>query len=353
MKAIKIGKNKFTHDGPFYFIAELGQNHQGELDVAMKMIEVAADCGVHAVKLQKRDNKSLFTKFQYEKDYDNENSFGKTYGEHREALEFGEKEYKILKQFAEDRGVDFLCTAWDEPSADFLEKLGMPAYKIASSDITNIPLLTYVAKFGKPMIVSTGACSLDEVKRAYEAIVKYNDQIALLHCTAGYPTDYPDLNLKAIETLKREFPEAIVGYSGHDNGILASIIAHMLGAVVFEKHFTLNRSMKGGDHKFSLEPEGLRKQIRDLERVAKSLGDGIKELKEFEIGPKTKMGKSLYASKPLKKGTILKKSDIAIKVPAGNLPPYELENVLGKELKVDLTEEAPILFDHLKDVKKK
>ena len=348
MKTIRIGKNKFTHDGPFYFIAELGQNHQGELDIAMKMIEVCAGCGVHAVKLQKRDNKNLFTKAQYQKDYDNENSFGKTYGEHREALEFGEKEYRILKEFAEDKGLDFLCTAWDEPSADFLEKLDIPAYKIASSDITNIPLLIHVAKFNKPMIVSTGASSLDEVKRAYNAITKYNDQIALLHCTAGYPTDYPDLNLRAIETLKREFPDTIVGYSGHDNGVLAPVIAHMLGAVVFEKHFTLNRSMKGGDHKFSLEPEGLRKQIRDLERISQSLGDGIKELKEFEIAPKTKMGKSLYAAKKLKKGTVLKKSDIVIKVPAGNIPPYELENILGKELKLDIKEEDPILFEHLK-----
>lgn len=347
MKTITIGKNKIANGGEPYFIAELGQNHQGQLDIALKMIEVAAECGVHAVKLQKRDNKSLFTKTQYEKDYDNENSFGKTYGEHREALEFGEKEYQILKKFAESKGVDFLCTAWDHPSADFLEKLDIPAYKIASADITNIPLLIHVAKFGKPLIVSTGACNLEEVKRAYEAVVKYNDQIALLHCTAGYPTDYPDLNLRAIETLKNEFPEAVVGYSGHDNGILAPVIAHMLGAVVFEKHFTLNRSMKGGDHKFSLEPEGLRKQIRDLQRIKVSMGDGKKELKDFEIEPRNKMGKSLYAARPLKKGAVIEPGDIVVKVPAGNLPPYYFDEVVGKKLKTALTEEAPILLEHL------
>ncbi|MBA2849544.1 N-acetylneuraminate synthase [Thermosulfuriphilus ammonigenes] len=347
MKTITFGRSQISSEGPCYVIAEIGHNHQGNLDIALEMIEVAARCGVQAVKFQKRDNKSLFTKEFYNKPYDNENSYGSTYGEHREFLEFGLEEYKILKKAAEENGVEFMATAFDFKSVDFLEDLGITSYKVASGDLTNIPLLTYIAKLKKPMFISTGAATLEEIRMAYEAVLKYNDQICLLHCVAGYPTEYEHLNLKFIETLKKEFPEAIIGYSGHDNGILAAVIAYMLGATVVEKHFTLNRAWKGTDHKFSLEPEGLRKQVRDLRRVDLALGDGKKIIYDFEWEARKKMGKGIYSSKKLPAGKVLTWDDVVFKTPANGTPPYLIEKILGKTLKVDLEEESPISLDLL------
>lgn len=346
-KTIRFGKSIISTEGPCYVIAEIGHNHQGNLETALRMIKVAASCGVQAVKFQKRDNKTLYTKSFYNRPYDNENSYGSTYGEHREFLEFGFDEYVQLKKCAEDNGVEFSATAFDDKSVEFLEKLGVTSYKTASGDITNIPLLTRIAKLGKPMFVSTGASTLEEVKNAYKTILKYNDKLVLMHCVAGYPTEYHDLNLCAIETFKNEFPEAITGYSAHDNGILAATVAYILGATVVEKHFTLNRAWKGTDHKFSLEPEGLRKQVRDLRRVDMAAGDGKREVKDFEKDARVKMGKSIYTSKALPLGTVITMEDICFKSPGTGLPPYMAENIIGKQLYVSLEEESPITFEHL------
>lgn len=346
MKILKFGKSTIIDKGSCYLIAEIGHNHQGNLKVALDMIKVAADCGVDAVKFQKRDNKNLYTKIMYSKPYDNENSFGLTYGEHREFLEFGWDEYAALKKCAQESNVEFMCTAFDFESVDFLEKLGITSYKLASGDLTNTPLLEYIAKLNKPMFVSTGAATLEEIHIAYDAIHKHNNKLCFLHTTCTYPTNYEDLNLLAIKTLREEFPDAIVGYSGHDNGILASTIAYMLGATVIEKHFTINHSWKGTDHKFSLEPEGMRKQIRDLRRIDAAFGNGEKRVNDYEADAKRKMGKSLYAKRALQAGYVLTEKDIVIKSPAGGLPPYYLNNIVGKKLLVDLAEEAFILLEH-------
>lgn len=347
MKTVNFGKSTISDKGQCYVIAEIGHNHQGNLKVAMDMIRVAADCGVNAVKFQKRDNKTLYSKAMYNKPYDNENSFGLTYGEHREFLEFGWDEYVTLKKSAEDNNVEFMCTAFDFRSVDFLEKLGITSYKVASGDLTNVPLLEYIATTQKPIFLSTGASTLEEVHSSYNAIRKYHDKICLLHAVCSYPSAYDKLNLSVIQTLKKEFPEAIIGYSGHDNGILAGVIAYMLGATVVEKHFTLNHSWKGTDHKFSLEREGLRKQVRDLRRVDVCLGDGVKKVHDFEIPAKNKMCKVLYTNKKLPKGHILSKNDIDIKSPGDGLPPYKIESIIGKKLKGPLQQESVILLKHL------
>ncbi len=347
MKTINFGKSKISTEGPCYVIAEIGHNHQGNLENALKMIKVASSAGVQAVKFQKRDNKSLFTKAMYNKPYDNENSYGETYGEHREFLEFGLDEYKELIKCAEENDVEFMATAFDFKSVDFLENLGIASYKTASADITNTPLLEYIAKLGKPMFVSTGAAGIEEIKLAYNAILNHNDKLCLMHCIAGYPAEYHDLNLLVINAFKKEFPEAIIGYSGHDNGVLAPVIAYMLGATVLEKHFTLNRAWKGTDHKFSLEPEGLRKQIRDLRRIDISLGNGSREVYDFEIEAKKKMGKGIYAAKPLSAGTIITWEDIDLKTPTNGTPPYMIDKIIGKKLKADLDCEASISLDNV------
>tara|TARA_B100001964_G_scaffold145792_1_gene160500 strand:- start:8562 stop:9608 length:1047 start_codon:yes stop_codon:yes gene_type:complete len=348
MKSFSFGNSVVSKEGPCYVIAEIGHNHQGNLDTALKMIKIAASYGVQAVKFQKRENKSLYTKAFYNKLYDNENSFGTTYGEHREHLEFGRNEYKKLKKCAEKNGVEFMATPFDFKSVDFLKKLGVTCYKTASGDISNLPLLEYIAKLGKPMFVSTGASSLEEVRMAYKTIIRFNDKLCLLHCTAAYPAEYHDLNLHVIETFRREFPKAIIGYSGHDNGILASILAYMLGATVVEKHFTMNRSWKGTDHKFSLEPEGLRKQVRDLRRVDVSLGDGKKVLRGYEKDARMKMGKGVYASRPLSAGTTITPDEICFKTPGSEMPLHLVKKIINKKLKVDLEEESPISLECFK-----
>ncbi|MCK4821604.1 N-acetylneuraminate synthase family protein [bacterium] len=336
-----------SENSPPFVIAEIGHNHQGNLKVALDMIKIAANCGVNAVKFQKRDNKTLYTKAMYNKPYDSENSFGLTYGEHREFLEFGWDEYVAIKKCAEENGVEFMCSAFDFNSVDFLERLGITSYKIASGDLTNTSLLEYIAKLNKPIFLSTGASTLEEIYITYDIIRKYHNKLCMLHTTCTYPTDYPDLNLLVILTLKKEFPDAVIGYSGHDNGILASVIAYMLGVTVVEKHFTINHSWKGTDHRFSLEPEGLRKQVRDLRRMDICMGDGKKILRDFEMNAKIKMGKSLYTVRDLPAGHILIAKDITIKSPGGGLASYYLNRIIGQKLRVDLLEESMISLEVL------
>jgi N-acetylneuraminate synthase/sialic acid synthase len=342
-----IGKHVINDDSPAYVIAEIGHNHQGSLDTAKELFKQATACGASAVKLQKRDNFALYTKALYDRPYDNENSFGATYGEHREFLEFNEDQYVELQGVASELNVDFFATAFDFPSADLLEGIGVPAYKMASGDLRNTPLLTYVAKFGKPMIISTGGGTVDDVKRAHDAIMPINRQLCIMQCTAGYPAEFAELDLRVIATFRELFPDIVVGYSGHDNGIAMPVAAYVLGARVIEKHFTLNRAMKGTDHKFSLEPVGLRKMVRDLTRVRVALGDGKKKVYATERDPITKMGKKIVAARDLSVGHVLVEDDFALKSPGDGVPPYEIYTMIGKALKVHVRAEDAIKPDML------
>lgn len=330
-----------------YVIAEIGHNHQGDLEKAKLLFKAAKEAGANSVKLQKRDNRSLYTKKLYDSPYDNENSYGDTYGEHREYLEFNKEQYQELQAYAKELGITMFSTAFDFKSADFLADLDMPVYKIASGDLKNVPLLKYVASFNKPMIVSTGGATIDDVQRAYDAIMSVNQQLCLLQCTAAYPVPYEELNLRVITTFRERFPNIVIGLSDHDNGIAMAVAAFVLGARVVEKHFTINRAWKGTDHAFSLEPTGLRKLVRDLKRVPLALGNGVKNTYESEKKPLVKMGKKLVAARDLPAGHILTRDDIAIKSPGDGLPPYELEKILGLVLKEAITEDQDIAYSGL------
>jgi sialic acid synthase len=347
LATLKIGAHEIGDDAPCYVIAEIGHNHQGSLDKARELFKEAKLAGAHAVKLQKRDNRGLYTRAAYNKSYDNENSFGATYGEHREFLEFGLREYRELKAYAAELGVDFFSTAFDLASADFLEGLGVPAYKIASGDLKSTPLLTHVARFGKPMIISTGGAQIDDVQRAYDTIMPINPQLAILQCTAGYPAAFEELDLRVVTTYRERFPGAVIGFSSHDNGISMPVAAFMLGARIVEKHFTLNRAMKGTDHAFSLEPVGLRKMVRDLERTHKAMGNGVKKIYDSERAPIVKMGKSLVVARDLPSGHALRAEDIVMKSPGGGIPPYELDAVLGRVTLKALHEDDFLSFEVL------
>jgi N-acetylneuraminate synthase/sialic acid synthase len=346
---IQIGRHVVGDEKPCYVIVEIGHNHQGNMAKAREMFREAALAGAHAVKLQKRDNLGLYTRAAYDKPYENENSFGATYGKHREYLEFEREEYVELQAYASELGVDFFATAFDIKSANFLNALDVPAYKIASGDLKSTPLLKHVARFGKPMIVSTGGAALEDVQRAYDTIMPINPQLAILQCTAGYPAAFEELDLRVIGTYRDQFPEAVVGFSSHDNGIVMPVAAYMLGARIVEKHFTLNRAMKGTDHAFSLEPVGLRKLVRDLDRTYKAMGDGKKKIYESERAPILKMGKSLVLARDLPIGHILRPDDIMMKSPAGGIPPYELENVIGRMTLKPLFEDDFLSFEALSE----
>ncbi len=345
-REFRIGNHVIDQDsGKSFVIAEIGHNHQGELEKCKQMFKAAADNGAHAVKLQKRDNHALFTDEMYNSPYNSENAYAPTYGAHREFLEFGRDEYLELKKYAEELGIVFFSTAFDMPSADFLEDIDITAYKIASGDLTNTPLLKYVASFGKPMIVSTGGGAMDDVRRAYETIMPINKNLCIMQCTSGYPPAHEELNLRVIETFYNEFPDIIIGFSSHDAGIAMPLVGYMLGARIFEKHFTLNRTWKGTDQAFSLEPGGIRRVVRDLERTRVSLGDGIKRPFPSEEAPLFKMAKKLVAARDLPAGTVLTAADITYKCPNDGIPPYRVDEFIGKALAQPLKKDENLTFE--------
>jgi len=294
MREFTIGTHRIADDTPAYVLAALGHNHQGNFDTAKRLIHVAAASGADGVKLQKRDVDQLYSQAMLDAPYDHENSFGATYGEHRRALEFGMKEYLGCRTVALGAHVDFLATAFDERSADFLMEVGVTAVKIASSGCTDLPLLRHVRNLGVPIILSTGGTCIDEIDEAVSVLDGGSQPFALLHCTAAYPvTCDAELNLRAIQTMRERYPSIVIGWSGHDPGVAMSLIAYAYGARILEKHVTLNRAMKGTDHAFSLEPNGLRVLCEDLKRAHVATGDGIKRLYDSERKPLAKMHRSI------------------------------------------------------------
>ena len=342
---------RIADDEPAYVIAEIGHNHQGDLEKAKALVHAAKECGVDAVKFQKRDNRRLFTRAFYDAPYENENSFGPTYGAHREALELDPGEWFELSRHAREEGVAFIAAAFDEPSADFLAELGVDAFKFASGDLTNVPFLRYVARLGTPMFLSTGGGTLEDVDRAVEAIAAIEGRLSVLHCTASYPAEVEDLNLRVIPTLAERYPDFVIGLSDHHNGIAMAPVAYMLGARAFEKHFTLNHAWKGTDHSYSLMPDGMRRFVRDLHRVPVALGDGVKRRLPSEEPPLEKMGKKLVAARDLPVGHVLAEGDLLAKSPAdGGLPPYELDALLGRKLVRPLAVDEDVALEDVEQV---
>ena len=343
MPELIVDGKRISADGPAYVVAEIGHNHQGELEKAKALIRSARECGVDAVKLQKRDNRHLYTRELYDSPYDNEHSFGATYGEHREALELSASAWLELREFSREEGVTLFATVFDERSADFLAELDLPAFKIASADLVNTPLLRHVAALGKPIFLSTGGGTMEDVERAVDTILPVNTQLVLLQCTAAYPCPVEELHLGVIETYRERFPELVIGLSDHQSGIAMTLVAYMLGARVIEKHFTLDHAWKGSDHAFSLMPEGMRRLVRDLHRVPVAIGGGAKHPLPSERKPLEKMGKKLVAARDLRAGHVLGPEDVVAKSPAdGGLPPYRRDELVGKRLLRPLSVEQDV-----------
>jgi sialic acid synthase len=336
MKTIKLG-NKLIGDGQQTFvIAEIGINHQGDVNIAKQLIDEAKDCGADAVKLQKRTISRILTKEGLEMAYDNRNSFGKTYGEHKHALELSESDYRELLDYCNQLDIQFSASGWDEESIDFLDELGVSFFKMASADLTNFPLLEHTAKKNKPMILSTGMANMSIVKQAVQHVEQFNKEISILQCTSTYPAKFDEINLNVLHTYKSEFPNAIIGYSGHELGIAIPPVAVALGAKIIERHFTLDRTMKGGDHSASLEPQGFAKMVRDIRHIEKAMGIFEKEMQESEAPIFKKLAKSIVSFVDIKKGDIITREMLTTKGPGSGISPMKIDKLIGKVSLIDI-----------------
>ena len=336
MRELTIGRTIINDDSDAYTIAEVGGNHRGSVDDCKAIITAAAQAGCSAVKLQKRSNRDLYTPAVYNQPYNSENSWGATYGEHREYLEFDMAQYTDLKQYAESYGLDFFATAFDLPSVAFLAKLGVPAIKIASGDLTSLPLIREAAKVGVPLIISTGGGNLGQVLKAHQNA----PNVAFLQCTAAYPCEAGALNLRAIETFREAMPDTVVGLSDHYSGIAMAPVAYTLGARIFEKHVTLHRHWKGSDQAFSLEPDGMRRMVRDLKRTREALGSGIKRRMECEGAALDKMQKAWYYTADLPEGHVLTQADVSLRSPGGF---QTATPIIGAKLRRNVVAWEPVL----------
>jgi sialic acid synthase len=289
MRELIIDGTRIADDTDCYVIAEVGHNHGGSVEKCKELFDAARWSGANAVKLQKRDNKSLYSEEFYNSPYNSEHSYGATYGEHREALEFDFDQYQLLKCYAEAIGLTFFATAFDVPSADFLAALKVPAIKIASGDLTNTKLLGHVADLGIPVIFSTGGGDVQDAM--FAEWILCDVPLAVLHCTSGYPANYDELNLNCIPTFCKSM-DCVIGWSGHDTGIAMAPVAYALGARIIEKHFTLDRSSKGTDQSMSLEPHGFRSMVENLKLCKRALGDGVKRRYDSEIAALAKQWKN-------------------------------------------------------------
>ena len=327
--------NNFGNGGCF-FIAEIGNNHQGDLNIAKQMVLSAKSSGASAVKFQKRNNRNLMQPNMSEKTYQNSNSFGESYLDHREAVELSIQDFAELKDFCEVNEILFFATPFDEKSLDQLASIGCELFKVASADIVHTELLKRIAEKGKPIILSTGGATIEEVDEAVELIQSYNIPLSLLQCTAVYPCDTSNMNLNVIKTFESRYENVVLGISDHQSGISMALIAYMLGARVFEKHFTMHRSWKGTDQAFSLEPEGFRKMVRDITSIDGALGKTEKIPLAIESEAIFKMRKSIILRVPKSQGEYVARDDLEFKCPGNGMTVNKMEDILGRKVSRNL-----------------
>lgn len=277
MSIVKIGRNDVGDWQPCYVIAEIGINHNGDMDIAKQLIDVAVDAGCSAVKFQKRTVEVVYSAEELARP--RESPFGDTNGDLKRALEFSQEQYAEIDRYCRKKGIDWFASCWDEQSVDFIDQFDVPCYKIASASLTDDNLLRHTRSKGKPIVLSTGMSSLEQIDHAVQILGK-ND-LVVLHSCSTYPAYYEELNLRVIPVLRQQFGVP-VGYSGHETGIPSSVAAVALGACMIERHLTLDRAMWGSDHAASLEPNGITRLVRDIRLIETSMGDGVKRVLERE-----------------------------------------------------------------------
>jgi len=345
MKKIKIGDKWIGEGQPCFIIAEAGVNHNGDAGIAKKLIDVAKDAGADAVKFQTFKAENVVTKFAEKAEYQKETTREGSQYEMIKSLELSREDFRELADYAKKKDIMFLSSPFDKESVDLLYRLDMPAFKIGSGEITNFPLLRYIAKKGKPIILSTGMSTLGEVEEALDVFRKEGaEDVILLHCVSNYPASIEDVNLRAMETLKQAF-KLPVGFSDHTLSIIIPVVATAMGAHVIEKHFTLDKNLPGPDHKASLEPKELKEMIKNIREVEKAMGDGIKRPTAEEEKIKKVARKSIVAKVDIPKGTVIKESMLGVKRPRTGIEPKYLKLVIGKKAKENIKKDEVITIE--------
>ncbi len=329
-KRLKLAGRNVGDGLPCFVIAEIGQNHNGQLNLAKKLVDMAARCKADAVKFQKRDIRCELTDEAYHRRYEGPNSFGETYGRHREYLELDESQHRELKEYALAQGLIYFCTPCDPPSVEMLERISCPFYKVASRDITNIPLLQRLADTGKPVILSTGMAGMQEIREALSVFAGSDCELALMQCISQYPAEPGNINLNAMQTMRDEF-DVLVALSDHTPGVITGVAGSVMNAFAIEKHVTLSRAMPGTDHAAALEEEGLRRLVSYIRICEEAKGDGVKEFNPVAQKAKDKLARSLVSAVEIPPGAELTEQMLILKSPGNGLSWNERDRLLGKK----------------------
>lgn len=330
-----------------YLIGEIGQNHNGSMEIARQIIDKVAEPVVDnlfgtelkrmdAVKLTKRDLNEELTRSAMSKPYDNPNSFGKTYGEHRAFLELDDEQHYELYQYAKEKGLEFVETLCATGCLSMLRYFQPDNLKVASRDLTNLPLLNAMAETKIPMILSTGMGGKQELDNALDTISKHHENITVLHCLSQYPSEYKNINLRTIDYLKKQYPKYTIGYSDHSIGIAVPVAAVAMGAKVIEKHITLDRSMKGTDQKGSLAPDGIYRMVRDIRNIEESLGVEDMFVSDSVVDSRYKLERSIASKRKLVKGELIEEKDLHMLSPGDGLKWSDRNQIVGKKAKADI-----------------
>ena len=343
-----------------YIIGEIGQNHNGSVDIAKLLTELVARpineetfglklSPIDAVKMTKRDLNEELSVSQMNRPYDTPNSFGKTYGEHRAFLELTDEEHFEVYKYAKSLGLDFIETLCAKGCLSMLKLFTPDCLKVASRDLTNIPLLEALAETKIPIILSTGMSSKSELDDALRTIIRYHDNISILHCVSQYPTEPDNLNLLTIKYLKQEYPQYSIGFSDHTIGIAAPIVAVGLGAEIIEKHITIDRKLKGTDQKGSLGPDGVNRMVRDIRLAERWLGIEDLYIDKSVATSKVKLERSIASNKDLEKGHIIQLNDLHMLSPGDGFRWSQLSEIIGKTIKKHVPQNEIIYPDNIKE----
>lgn len=334
MNIVNLGPAVVGDDNPPFIIAEIGSNHNGNMDLCRDIIDAAVEAGADAVKFQSWTEETLISEEEYQRNTEYENK-KKHFGTLREMIreyQFTPDQHRTIQKYCQEQDITFCSSVFSEQEADLLEELDVPFYKIASMDINNLPLLDYVARKGRPMIVSTGMATMAEVEQAVHTIQEAgNDEIVLLHCVSVYPPDMDLVNLRNMETLQTAF-DVPVGFSDHTLGTSIPLAAIARGACVVEKHFTIDKNLPGWDHAISANPDELDTLVTEGNRINRALGSTVRTVSQDELDKRVQFRRSAIAQKPLKKGESLESEDVAFKRPGSGIAPDEFEYAEGRRI---------------------
>lgn len=347
MNAVDLGPANVGGDNPPFIVAEIGSNHNGDMDLCRDIIDAAVGAGADAVKFQSWTEKTLISEEEYQRNTEYENK-KKHFGTLREMVreyQFTPEQHRTIQEYCQDQDITFCSSVFSEQEADLLEDLDVPFYKIASMDINNLPLLDYVARKERPMILSTGMATIAEIEQAVHIIQEAgNDDIVLLHCVSVYPPDMDLMNLRNMETLQTAF-DVPVGFSDHTLGSSIPLAAIARGACMVEKHFTIDKDLPGWDHAISANPEELETLVEEGNRIRRALGSTVRTVSQAELDKRVQFRRSAIAQKPLEEGETLTKGKVAFKRPGSGVSPDEFDYAEGRKI-TDSVKEGHVIHWH-------